>query len=140
MSIQQARNELKGQRKNPPEELSKNVPLASNFVTNAGSRAHRNQLSNVAIDPCRETVGMMTGTQTATLRSPMMERVQKRVFDKFLDAATTPQTKKVVAKVHTQLAHKDAAFTMVVERFQDIHIQSSQQISDACIDLQRAME
>ena len=81
---------------------------------------------------------MMTGTQTAMLRSPMMERVQKRVLDKFLDAATTPQTKKVVAKVHTQLAHKDAAFTMVVERFQDI--QSSQQISDACIDLQRAME
>jgi hypothetical protein len=138
MSIQQARNELKGQRKNPPEELSKNVPLASNFVSNAGSQAHRNQLSNVAIDPCSETVGMMTGNQTATLRSPMMERVQKRVFDKFLDAATTPQTKKVVAKVHTQLAHKDAAFTMVVERFQDI--QSSQRILDACIDLQGAME
>ena len=36
------------------------------------------------------------------------------------------------------LAHKDAAFTMVVERFQDT--QSSPEISDACIDLHRAME
>ena len=75
---------------------------------------------------------MMTGT------SPMMKRVQKRLLDKFLDATTTPQSKKIIAKVHTQLAHKDAAFTMVVERFQDT--QSSPDISDACIDLQRAME
>jgi hypothetical protein len=75
---------------------------------------------------------MMTGT------SPMMKRVQKRVLDKFLDATTTPQSKKIIAKFHTQLAHKDAAFTMVVERFQDT--QSSPEISDACIDLQRAME
>ena len=68
----------------------------------------------------------------------MMERVQKRVLDKFLDNNTSPQTKRVAAKVHAQLAHNDAAFTMVVDRFQDI--QSSQEISDACIGLQRAME
>lgn len=55
-----------------------------------------------------------------------------------MDNTTTPQTKRVEAKVHAQLAHKDAAFTTVVERFQNI--QSSQEISDACIDLQRAME
>jgi hypothetical protein len=59
-------------------------------------------------------------------------------LDKFLDSATTPQTKRFAAKVHTQLAHKDAAFTSVVERFQDI--QSSQEIFDACLALQRAMD
>jgi hypothetical protein len=42
------------------------------------------------------------------------------------------------AKVHTQLTHKDAAFTSIVERFKGI--QSSPEISNACIDLQRAME
>ncbi len=55
-----------------------------------------------------------------------------------MDSATTPQTKRFAAKVHTQLAHKDAAFTSVVERFQDI--QSSQEIFDACLALQRAMD
>jgi hypothetical protein len=44
-----------------------------------------------------------------------------------------------VAKVHAQLAHKDAAFTNVlVHRFQNI--QSLQEISNACINLQRTME
>ena len=57
---------------------------------------------------------MMTGT------SVMMKRVQKRVLDKFLDATTTLLTKQVVVKVHTQLAHKDATFTTLVESFQDI--------------------
>jgi hypothetical protein len=56
----------------------------------------------------------------------MIERVQKRVLDKCLDKATTTQTKRVVVKVHAQLTHKDAAFTTVVEHFQDI--QSSQEI------------
>ena len=78
---------------------------------------------------------MVTGG-SQMVRSPqqMMDRVQKRVLDKFLDSATTPQTKRFAAKVHTQLAHKDAAFT----HFQDI--QSSQEISDACLTLQRAMD
>ena len=53
------------------------------------------------------------------------------------DAATTPQTKRVVAKVHAQLAQKDAIFTTVVNRYQDF--QSSQEISSTCIDLQRAL-
>ena len=82
---------------------------------------------------------MVTGG-SQMVRSPqqMMDRVQKRVLDKFLDSATTPQTKRFAAKVHTQLAHKDAAFTSVVEHFQDI--QSSQEISDACLALQRGMD
>ncbi len=78
------------------------------------------------------------GYQTARSPQQMMDRVQKRVLDKFLDSATTPQTKRFAAKVHTQLAHKDAAFTSVVEHFQDIP--SSQEISDACLALQRAMD
>ena len=35
-----------------------------------------------------------------------MERVQKRVLDKFLDNNTSPQTKRVAAKVHAQLARE----------------------------------
>ncbi len=66
----------------------------------------------------------------------MMERVQKRVMDKLFDAATTPQTKRVVAKVHAQLPQKDATFTTVVNRCQDF--QSSQEISSTCINLQCA--
>ncbi len=84
---------------------------------------------------------MMNGSQTAPVLqslAQMMDRVQKRVLDKFLDSTTTPQTKRFAAKVHTQLAHKDAAFTSVVECFQGI--QSLPEISNACIDLQRAME
>jgi len=38
----------------------------------------------------------------------------------FLDNTANPQTKRVVANVHAQLVHKDAAFTMVAERFQNI--------------------
>ena len=141
MSIAAARKELKGQRKNPPEvpSLEDRTPPAFNFLSNAGNRAHRNGLSRVALDPRKESAAMVTrGSQMERSPHQMMDRVQKRVVDKFLDSATTPQTKKFAAKVHTQLAHKDAAFTSVVERFQDI--QSSQEISDACLALQRAMD
>ncbi len=82
---------------------------------------------------------MMTGYPATTAAcSPMMERVQKRVLDIFLDNATAPQTKRVVTNVHTQLVHKDAAFMIVVECFQDI--QSLQEISVAFINLQCTME
>jgi hypothetical protein len=142
ISIQQARKELKGrgaaERKNPPEmpSFDDNTPPASNFLSNAGNRAHRNRLSSAPLHP---PVMLMTGTPKATASSPppMMERVQKRVMDKLFDAATTPQTKRVVAKVHAQLAQKDATFTTVVDRYQDV--QSSQEISTTCIDLQRAL-
>jgi hypothetical protein len=141
ISIQQARKELKGRgaaRKNPPEmpSFDDNTPPAFNFLRNAGNRAHRNRLSSA---PLRPLVTLMTGTPKATASSPhpMMERVQKRVMDKLFDAATTPQTKRVVAKVHAQLAPKDATFASVVVRYQDF--QSSQEISSACIDLQCAL-
>ena len=81
---------------------------------------------------------MMTGTPKATASSPpMMERVQKRVMNTLFDNATTPQTTRVVAKVHAQLANKDATFTTVVNRYQDL--KSAQEISTTCIDLQRAL-
>ena len=140
ISIQQARKELKGrgaERKNPPEmpSFNDNTPPTSNFLSNAGNRAHRNRLSSAPLQP----VMLMMGTPKATAISPppMMERVQKRVMDQLFDAATTPQTKRVVAKVHAQLAQKDATFTTVVDRYQDV--QSSQEISTTCIDLQRAL-
>ena len=141
ISIQQARKELKGcgaARKNPPEMPSlfdDNTPPTSNFLSNAGNRAHRNRLSSAPLHP----VMLMTGTPKATPSSPppMMVRVQKRVMDKLFDAETTPQTKRIVAKVHAQLAQKDATFTTVVDRYQDF--QFSQEISATCIDLQRAL-
>ena len=131
MSIAAARKELKGQRKNPPE-----VP---SLEDRTGDRAHRNGLSRVALDPRKESAAMVTGG-SQTERSPhqMMDRVQKRVLDKFLDSATTPQIKRFATKVQTQLAQNDGAFTTVVDRLQDI--QSSQEISDACLALQRAMD
>jgi hypothetical protein len=142
MSMAQARKELKGQRKNLLEvpSLEDHTPPASKFISNAGNRAHRNGHSRIALDPCKESVAlMMIGShQTAVSHSPpMMEQVQKRVLDKCLDNSTTPQTKRVAAKVHAQLARNDAAFTVVVDCFQDI--QSSQEISAACINLQNAL-
>ena len=140
ISIQQARKELKGcgaARKNPPEmpSFDDNTPPASNFLSNAGNHEHRNRLSSAPLQP----VMLMMGTPkaSASIPPPMMERVQTRVMDKLFDAATTPQTKSVVAKVHAQLAQKDATVTAVVDRYQDV--QSSQEISSACIDLQRAL-
>ena len=64
------------------------------------------------------------GSQMVCSPHQMMDSVQKRVLDKFLDSATTPQTKRFATKVHTQLAQNDGAFTSVVDRLQDI--QSSQ--------------
>jgi hypothetical protein len=110
------------------------MPPASNLLSNAGNCVHHNRLSSVPLHPV-----MMTGTPKAATSSPppKMERVQKRVMDKLFDAATTPQTKRIVAKVHAQLAQKDATFTTAVHRYQDF--QSSQEISATCIDLQRAL-
>ena len=64
--------------------------------------------------------------------------MQKRTLDKFLDKTTTPNTKGVAAKAHAGLAQNDGAFMTIVDCLQDI--QSSQEISDACVDLQRNME
>ena len=107
MSITAARKELKGQLKSPPEvpSLQDHTPPASNFLANAGNRAHRNGLCRVALDPRKESATMVTGgSQMVHSPQQMMDRVQKRVLDKFLDSATTPQTKRFAAKLHTQLA------------------------------------
>jgi hypothetical protein len=81
---------------------------------------------------------MVIGTPAKASSAPMLERVQKRVLNQFSDKSTTPQIKKVVVKVHAKLAHRDAAFTAVVTCYEDI--QSSQEISATCIELQCAME
>ncbi len=56
ISIQQARKELKIQKKNLLEmpSLKDHMPPASNFVCIVGNRARRNRLSRVAIDHRRE--------------------------------------------------------------------------------------
>ncbi len=94
ISIQQARKELKGQKKSPPEvpSLEDHTPPTFNFMSNAGNRAHCNGLSKVAFNPCRETAAVMNGSQMAPVLqslAQMMDRVQKRVLDKFLDSTTT---------------------------------------------------
>jgi hypothetical protein len=142
MSISQARKELKGRsdgatRKDPPETLqsiNNYTPPDSNFGSNAGNRWHRNNLSSAQLHPVLNTWNPKATTVSSP---PMMERVQKRVMDTLFDAATTPQTRRVVAKVHAQLAQKDATFTIVVDRYQEV--KSSQEISTSCIDLQRAL-
>ncbi len=81
ISIQQARKELKGQKKSPPEvpSLEDHTPPASNFMSNAGNHAHRNGLRKVAINPCRETAAMMNGSQTApVLQSPVQMMDSRR--------------------------------------------------------------
>jgi hypothetical protein len=109
MSLAQARKQLKeGRRKSPPKLLpiSKHTPPYSNFVSNVD-----NSLSSEPMYPHQEARKTAAVAVTAT----MTERVQKRVLGVFLNASTTLPTKKIVAKVHAQLARKDAAFTSVVD-------------------------
>ena len=56
----------------------------------------------------------------------------------FFEFLIDSRTKKVAAKVHAGLAHNDAAFTSVIDSFEDV--QSSHEISSACFDLQRAID
>jgi hypothetical protein len=62
MSIAAARKELKGQMNSPTEvpSLQDHTHPASNFLANAGNRAHRNGLSRVPLDPCKESAAMVT--------------------------------------------------------------------------------
>jgi hypothetical protein len=61
MSVAQARNKLKGQkkgsRKDPPQILSlgDHTPPVSIFLSNAGNHAHRKNLSSFAMNPQGET-------------------------------------------------------------------------------------
>ncbi len=121
MSIAQVRNKLKGQkkgsRKNLPQipSLGDHTPPASFFLSNPGNHANHNNLWSVAMNPQRENAVRMLGSLITAASTPMLERVQKRVLDKFMDAKSTLQTKRVAAKVHKQLAHNDATFTSVVD-------------------------
>ncbi len=138
MSYQQARKELKGQgqqgqRKNPPKipSLDDHTPPPLIFLKNAGNRARHNRLSSIPMNPHGEqSSAMVIGTLAKASSASILERVQKRVLNQFSDKSTTPQTKKVVAKVHVKLAH--------VACYEDI--QSLQEISATCIELQCAME
>jgi hypothetical protein len=149
MLLAQARKQLKGHRsegrkKSPPEQfsISEHMPPASNFISNVSNRAWRNRLSpepmNVHQEAARKTAASSTPAPAAEVMATMTERVQKRVLDVFLNASTTSPTKKIAAKVHAQLACKDAAFTSVVDQFQDV--QCSQEISSVCLELQREMD
>ena len=105
-------------------------------MSNVDNRAWRIGLSSKPMYPhqeVRNTTAAAAVTAPAALTATMAERVQKRVLDVFLNVslnASSPATKKIAAKVHTQLARKDPAFTSVVDRFQDV--QCSQEISSAC--------
>jgi hypothetical protein len=154
-----------GQRKNPPEQLTvssdDHTPPASKFVTHVSNHAWRNGLSSVTMNPHQETtataaavvvaaVAAAAAARVATVAAPaatvapmvaantMMERVKKRVLHMFLNTLNTLPTKKLAAKVHSHIACKDAAFTAVIKGLQDI--QPSQEITSACLDLQRAMD
>jgi hypothetical protein len=120
--------------------VSDHTPSGSIFISNVSNRAWRNQLSSVSMDPHQEMRNMATmATTVATAAaSTMMGRVKKRVLNVFLSSSLTSPTKKVAGKVHAGLARNDAAFTSVIDSFDDV--QSSQEISSACFDLQRAMD
>ena len=77
-------------------------------------------------------------TAATEAASTIMGRVIKRVLNVFLSSSLTSLTKKVAAKVHAGLAHNDAAFASIIDSFEDV--QSSQEISSACFDLQHGMD
>jgi hypothetical protein len=88
MSIVQARNKLKwqkkGSRKDPTQILSlgDHTPSATIFLSNTGNCTHCNNLSYVAMNLQKETAAQMLGSPTTAASTPMLERVQKRVLDR----------------------------------------------------------
>jgi hypothetical protein len=88
MSIAQARNKLKGQkrgsRKDPTQILSlgDHTPPAPIFLSNAGNCTYCNNLSYIAMNLQRETAARMLGPPTTAASTPMLEKVQKRVLDR----------------------------------------------------------
>jgi hypothetical protein len=163
MSVVQARNEFKGQvkgQKKSPPELQSHTPPTSSFISNVSNRAYCNRLSNQAMDPRHEMMDVKSPTiarsrlsneamdphhETMVRKSPsiapvvtMMERVQKKMLHRFLDQSTTPATNRVEGRAHVQIAHNDAAFTSVIDMLQNVLC--SQEISDTCLELQRAMD
>jgi hypothetical protein len=132
-----------GKRKSLPElgTMMDHTSLALHFISNVSNRAWHNGLSSVSMDPHQETAAMATAAsveQVVVLAPTMIDRVQKRVLDVYLNVTNTPPTKKIAAKVHTQITRNDAAFTAVIDGLQ--HTQCLQEITSARLDLQRAMD
>jgi hypothetical protein len=94
------------------------------------------RLSNEAMDPHHEMRVRKTPSIAPVVT--MMERVQKRMLHKFLDRSTTPATKRVAGRAHAQIVRNDAAFMSVIDMLQNV--QCSQEISDTCLEMQRAMD
>ena len=144
MSYHQARDDLlerRGRRKSPPEipTLSDNTPPASIFLRNAGNRFHRNGLSSVPMNPHGEQAGAsvaVTAAATVPTGPAKLDRVGKKVLEKFMDPTTTPGTKKIVARTHSKIANRDPAMTKMVDLFE---FQCTQEVAETCIDLERNM-
>ncbi len=94
---------------------------------------HPNELSSIVMTPHREM-----GSGGTALSIPMMERVKKRVFDEFMDASTTPQTKTVAAKAHAELAHKDVTFGILSRMLPGHPVLAGDY--NACNDLQQVID
>jgi hypothetical protein len=132
VSLQQLRKDLAGQkgmgcgqRKSPTPELHimmDHTSPASSFILNVSNYAWRNGLSSVLMDPHQETAKTaavaLLAASVAVLASTIINRVKKSRLDVFLNATTTSPTKKIVAKVHTQIACNDAVFTAVIDKLQ----------------------
>jgi hypothetical protein len=77
-----------------------------------------NRLSNEAIDPHHKMMEVKSPTITPV--TTMTERVQKKMLHRFL--VSTPATKRVAGRAHTQIARNDAAFTSVINMLQNVHV------------------
>ena len=128
-------------RKSPPEipTLSDNTPPDSIYLRNAGNRFHRNGLSSVPMNPHGEQAGAsvaVTAAATVPTGPAKLDRVGKKVLEKFMDPTTTPGTKKIVARTHSKIANRDPAMTKMVDLFE---FQCTQEVAETCIDLERNM-
>ena len=80
----------------------------------------------------------MAGTAAATVPtgSARLDRVGKKVLEKFMDPTTTPGTKKVLARTHNKITKRDPAMTKMVDLFE---FHCTQEVAKTCIDLKRNM-
>ena len=78
----------------------------------------------------------VTAAATVPTGPAKLDRVGKKVLEKFMDPTTTPGTKKVVARTHNKIANRDPAMTKMVDLFE---FQCTQEVAETCIDLERNM-